>query len=204
MSLANYTDLQASVASFLHRADLAAAIPDFVTLAEHKIFADLNSRMQDTVTTLSTVASTETVACPADFINARSITVMGTSPNVTLDYKSPDQYQDEFPWGDSGTPAAYTIIGGNFYFAPLPDAAYTIRLVYQQRVPALSGSGTNWLMTSFPAVYLYAALSVAAAHIQDDDGLQKWEALYKAAIEGVNMQDWSSMATMRVKGDVAI
>lgn len=203
MSLTNYTDLQASVASFLHRSDLTSQIPDFITLAEHKIFCDLNSRLQDTVTTLSTVANTETVALPSDFINARTVTITSSTPAIPLDYKSPDQYQAEFPWGSTGTPRAYTIIGSNLYLAEVPDAVYTIRLVYQQKVPALSG-GTNWLMTSFPAVYLYGTLSVAASNLKDDAALQKWEGLYQQAIAGVNGQDWSSMATMRVKGDITL
>ena len=40
MALANYSDLQASVASFLHRDDLTSEIPDFIKLAE----ADLQVR----------------------------------------------------------------------------------------------------------------------------------------------------------------
>ena len=202
MALATYTDLITEVGNSLHRADLASRVPVFVTLAEHRIFSDLNSRYQDTVTTLTCTASTETISLPSDFINARTVVIVGQTPNVVLDYKSPDQYQAEFPWGEESTPQAYTIIGSSMYLAPIPDSEYTIRLAYQQRVPSLAANETNWLMTNFPAVYLYATLSAACADIKDGDAMQKWEALYHAAINGVNAQDWASMATMRVKSDV--
>lgn len=204
MSLTNYTDLQTSVANHLHRSDLTSIIPDLITLAEHKIYSDLDARQQDTVTTLSTVAATETVTIPADFINARTFTITSTSPHVALDYKSPDQYQKVYAaYSGTGLPQAYTIIGSNFYLAPTPDAAYTIRLVYQAKVPSLS-SGTNWLMTSYPAVYLYATLCASAPYLKDDARVQVWEALYQEAIQGVNSKDWANAATMQVKGDVKI
>lgn len=200
MALATYTDLIAEVGNILHRSDLAVRMPTFVAMAEHAIFSDLDSRMQDTVAVLSTVASTETLAVPADFINARSITVMA-SPNISLDYKSPDQYQKEFPWGNNGTPLAYTLIGANFYLAPIPDSVYPIRLAYQQKVPSLLTNSTNWLLTNFPAVYLYATLTAACSELKDDASLQKWAGAYKLAIEGVNGQDWASASTLRVKSD---
>jgi len=47
MSLANYTDLLASVATWLNRTDLTSVIPDFVTLAEERIARDLAERWRD-------------------------------------------------------------------------------------------------------------------------------------------------------------
>ena len=54
MALANYADLQASVANWLHRADLTAVIPDFVAIAEARMSADLDARDMDITTSLST------------------------------------------------------------------------------------------------------------------------------------------------------
>ena len=103
----------------------------------------------------------------------------------------------------TGYPTAYTIVGSNLYLSPVPDSAYTLRMVYQQKVPALS-SGTNWLMTNFPAVYLYASLCAAAPYLKDDNRLPVWEQIYKESIQAVNSQDWSSMANMTVRGDVTL
>ena len=37
MALTNYTELKASVADYLNRSDLTAAIPDFISLTEAKL-----------------------------------------------------------------------------------------------------------------------------------------------------------------------
>lgn len=202
MALTNYTELQASVANFLHRSDLTAIIPDLITLAEHKIYSDLNSRKQDSIATLATVSQQEFVAMPTDLINVRAM--VNATKNTTIDYKSPDALAKEFVSGVYGAPNFYTIVGDNFYFAPVPDAAYALRIAYQAKVPALSVSGTNWLMTNYPSVYLYATLCCSAPYLKDDSRVQVWEALYQQAIQGVNSADWSSSHTPTVRGSVTI
>jgi hypothetical protein len=203
MALANYADLQASVASHLHRSDLTSIIPDLITLAENRIYGDLDSRMQDTVTTLSTIAAQPYVEMPTDFINARSLTNITANPYTNLDYVSPDQFYKQYANTWSDQPQVYTIIGQKFYLAPTPDAIYSLNLVYQSKVPALS-SGTNWLMTAFPSVYLYATLLAATPYLKNDVRIPVWQQLYADAIDAVNKQDWSSMATMCVRGDVRL
>lgn len=204
MALANYTDLQSAVADHLHRDDLTAVIPDLIVLAENRIYGDLNSRQQDTVTTLSTVASQDYVDLPSDFINARTLTDVTTTPYNPLEYVSPDQFYKQYDGLSAGRPLAYTIIGSKYYLAPTPDAVYSLKNVYQAKVPALASGGTNWLMTSFPAVYLYATLLTSAPYLKNDIRLGLWQQLYSDAIEAVNSQDWSSMATMTVRGDVVL
>ena len=54
MALANYTDLQASIASWMVRTDLAAVIPDFVAIAEARINADVRLRQGISSGSLST------------------------------------------------------------------------------------------------------------------------------------------------------
>ena len=72
MALSTYSDLQTAVANHLHRSDLAGIIPDLITLAEHRIYGDLNSRKQDSVTEFSTVADQEYITLPDDFMNFRA------------------------------------------------------------------------------------------------------------------------------------
>lgn len=200
MSLATYADLQTSVANFLHRADLSGVIPDLISLAEVRINGDLDARLQDTKTTLTCVASQAYIAAPTDVISIRHLSV-DVTPIVTLDYLTPDQFETSYPWGNSGQPQVYSIIGSNIYLAPTPDSAYTLDIVYKAKVPVIS-SGTNWLLTSYPNVYLYGALCEAAPYIKDDARVQLWEAKYQEAIDSVNSQDWYSGSTMRVRADV--
>lgn len=205
MALTNYTDLQASVAGWLHRTDLAAVIPDFITLAEKRINGDLDARLQDTVATLATVAGTATAASPTDVVNIRSLTVQA-SPNQVLNYLTPDQFNTQYAAGASGLPRSFTVIGGSIYFGPIPDAIYSVQCVYKATVPPLatSAGGVNWLMTNFPQVYLMAALCASVKYTKDEASHATWEIEYKEAIQSVNDQDWYSGSTMRVRGDVRL
>lgn len=204
MALATYNDLVASVAAWTHRSDLAALIPDFIVLAEKRINGDLDARLQDTVTTLNVAAGAPSVAIPADVINIRSLTLQ-SSPNVVLDYLTPDQFNTQYAAGQAGAPQAFSVIGTSIYLGPLPDAAYGIQCVYKAAVPALAtaAGGANWLMTNYPHVYLTGALIQAAKFlVRPADQIQQLEANYAEAIKSVNATDWYSGSTMRVRHDM--
>ena len=201
MALANYADLQTAVNSFLHRSDLAGMVPDMITLAETRINGDLDARLQDTKTTLTTTANNELVALPNDTINIRHISVSGVTPISTLDYMTPDQFETSYAYEATGLPQAYTVVGSSIYLAPIPDAVYTLDLLYKAKVPNLATNSVTWLMTNYPNVYLYATLCEFAPYIKDKEMIQVWEMKYKEAIQSVNSQDWYSGSTMKVRVD---
>lgn len=205
MSLSTYSDLQTSVASFSHRSDLTTIIPDLITLAEVRINGDLDARLQDTKTTLTTVASTETVSLPTDLINIRHLSVSSVTPIATLTYQAPDAFEVGHAYVTSGIPFNYTVIGSYIYLAPIPDSAYTLDIVYKAKVPALSSTNTtNYLLTNYPKVYLSAVMCELATYTRDLDLMQTWQPQYAEAIQAVNSQDWYSGSTMRVKTDVRV
>ena len=203
MALANYTDLQATVANYLHRSDLAAIIPDFITLAEKRINGDLNARLQDTVSTLATVAGATTVALPSDMIDMRSLVLL-SSRNTVLDYLTPDQFNTQYAFQISGSPRSFTVIGGAIYLGPIPDSAYGLQITYRAALPSLATNGTNYLMTQYPAVYLNATLCEALDYIRDLEKLPVWQAKYKESLLTVISVDWYSGSQMRVRQDVRL
>lgn len=100
----------------------------------------------------------------------------------------------------SGQPIVFTVVGSNLELAPIPDAVYSLELTYQQRIPSLSvGSPTNWLLTSWPNAYLYAALLAATPFIMNDARIAVWAQLYSQTIESINGVDWYSGSTMKVR-----
>ncbi|TFH81806.1 phage adaptor protein [Pseudomonas kribbensis] len=199
MSITNYSELQASVASWLNRNDLSSNIPDFITLAEAQLSTDLKTRSMEAKVTLSTVAGTKTVALPTDMLEMRRIQVVGTY-NQPLSYRSPDELSIDYAANGSGQPVVFTVVGGNVELAPIPDAVYSLELTYQQRIPALSdASQTNWLLTTWPNAYLYAALLAATPFIMNDERLPVWASLYEKAKESINGVDWYSGSTMKVR-----
>lgn len=202
MSISTYSELQTKIKAWLHRGDLDSITPDFIMLAEQRINGDLDARLQDTVARISATQSGEYVDLPSDLINIRQLSVT-TDPIRGMKYVTPDSFRVLNPYATSGTPELYTVIGSKAYIAPIPDAAYSMNVIYKARVPALSNSvTTNWLLTTYPHVYLYGALCEAAPYLKDDNRIAVWENKYKESIDTVNAQDWYSGSTMVVRTDV--
>lgn len=198
MSLTNYTELMAGVASWLHRADLAEQIPDFIALAEARLNTDLDARAMETRVTLTATAGDAWLTLPTDVLELRRFTVV-TDPVRMLQYATPDQIAADFPASLSGCPVQYAVIGGLAQLAPVPDAAYPLELTYWQRLPPIAESTSNWLLAASPGCYLYGALCEAAPWLGDDERIKVWEGKYQQAVEGVNRIDWYSGSTMRVR-----
>lgn len=199
MSITNYTELKSSIASWLHRVDLTAQIPDFVALAEAKMSSDIDARSMELRTILTATAGNAYLTMPTDMLEMRRL-VLQTDPAITLKYATPDQISADYPLSLNGRPSVFAIIGGQAQLAPTPDSDYSIELTYKQKIPALSVSNpTNWLLTDWPNTYLYGALCAAQPFIMDDARLNLFQSLYKEAVEGINSIDWYSGSTMRVR-----
>lgn len=198
-AITDYASLQTAVANWLHRTDLTALIPDFISLAEGRMSADLNARPMEARTTLSVTSGNAYVTLPSDMLEMSRLIVQ-TDPVYTLQYRSADQISTEYPTSQVGTPKVFAVIGSQIQLAPIPDAAYTLEITYQQRIPALSGTNTtNWLVTAFPNAYLYAALLEAQPYIMNDERLPLFEKKYRDSINAINSIDWYSGSTMRVR-----
>ena len=202
MALSTYTDLQTSIANWLVRSDLTAVIPDFITLAEERIARDLRLRKQVTNTTLSTVAGTQTVTLPADFLEIENIGISSTTPQAALSVVTPEIMDRRYPAGyATGQPVVYSLLGDTIQFGPTPDAVYTISLDYYQRLN-IAVSTTNWLLTNHPGVYLNACLVEANAYLLDADRAQAYDARYRAAVDALQTTDDSALrsgSAMRVR-----
>lgn len=199
MAITDYDSLQASVANWLHRSDLAPMIPDFITMAEAHLSCDLDARSMEARTTIAVTAGNAYVTLPPDMLEMRRLVVQ-TDPVRVLKYATPDQLSTDYAVSMSGAPAVFAVIGSQIQLAPTPDSDYTLEITYQQRIPALSSSNTvNWLVTSFPNAYLYGALCAAQPYLVNDARLPTFQALYKEAVNGINGIDWYSGSTMRVR-----
>lgn len=202
MALANYTDLLASIAAWLNRTDLTAAIPDFVSLAEERIARDLRLRKQVVNTMLTTVAGVQSVTLPADFLEAEKLSITSTTPHGSMTVVTPEFMDRRFPNGyQTGKPVVYTMLGDVLQLGPTPDAAYTISLDYYQRMN-IAATLTNWLLTKHPSVYLNGCLVEASVYLMDVDKAQAYDTRYRAAVDGLQMDDDTALrsgSAMRVR-----
>lgn len=182
-----YAGLRASVADFLNRGDLAAAIPDFITLAEAQINRRL--RVRRMIGRSSAMVSAEFADTPDDFLGPISA-VLGD--NSVLDCVSVDAMAAMKCAGGSapsGTPFAYALVGAQLQFFPAPATSTRVDLTYYARPPALAAAGSNWLLSDCPDVYLYGALLQSAPYLQDDARLSTWANLFTTLLDDLQKAD---------------
>jgi hypothetical protein len=134
MPLTTYAELQAAIGDWLERADLAARIPDFITLFEAAANRRLRMREQEAAATL--VPSSGTAALPADYLAWRRVTWAGAR-RVELDYVHPSYLQAAWPSSPSGVPLVFTIEGAALKIRPVDGTA--LELDYFQKIAPLVG-----------------------------------------------------------------
>ena len=95
MAITTYSELKTAIADFLARDDLTNEIDTFIDLAESRISRELETRSQDTRTTLTTTADNAYVSLPSDMRTIRNVKIMN-NPRVTLRFLSPLQVKKEY------------------------------------------------------------------------------------------------------------
>jgi len=207
MSLATYSGLKTSIASYLNRDDLTTQIPDFITLTENKLNRDLKVRVNLIRSTTTTTANQDFYNLPSNMIELRNVTYTNTGNNYALSYMSPESLSREYGTYQSGFPRAYSTIGLYMKLAPIPEAAYSVDVNYYQKLTPLSDSNqTNDILDSFPNLYLYGSCREGAIFLNDQGQFERFTLLYNEAIAEVMNSEESAkysgtVLTMTVTGD---
>jgi hypothetical protein len=171
MTIQTYSDLQAAIASWIARADLAANIPDFIALFESVANRRLRLRQQESAATLA--PSSGVAVLPADYLAWRRVTWTGQFARE-LEYVHPSYLHALYPMLPADVPRLFTIEGGNLTIAPTDDTGLTFD--YFQKIPALSSTNpSNWLLATAPDLYLFGALAEAHGFVKDAESLALWK-----------------------------
>ena len=192
MSIASYSELQTAVASYLARTDLTSQITDFIRFAELRLRRELRIRQMLKSVTTTTTSGDSTVELPSDFLEIRDF-VVSTNPLQPLTYSSPSAFSRNARTTESGKPLDYTILASEFQLAPIPDSAYTVKLLYYAAPTFLSSTNTsNAFMANAPDALLYASLIEAEPFLMNDARINTWGAMYDRAISTLTKSDESS------------
>lgn len=207
MAIDTLDKLRSAAAYWVNRGDLTASITDFspsaidsaidqaIAFATDTVGNDLvesggYGRME-TVTVLSSTASTETISLPTDYKLQRAM-VETSNPLKVLAYKDPVSLWTLYPDSATGQPEAFTIIGSTIYLRRIPDSVRSYRFVYYQAIPDITtGSGTNWLLTYEPSLYL-AATMIELAALLNETIPEKWANIYAAKVGPLKGADKNS------------
>jgi hypothetical protein len=176
MSLTTYEGLKASIANWLNRTDLAAEIPDFISLAEDRLSQEV--RIPTIEKTISiTLDSNGAFDIPADFLELK----YAFYNNNPLERVSLTELRSSLI--TSGSPEIFAREARNFIFQPIPTMTATdkLNLIYYKNVPVLSAlNPTNELLEMGPQLYLYGSLVEASNFLGSDPS--RWETSYQSAL----------------------
>lgn len=185
MPLNTYDGLVASVAAWLMRDDLAAVIPDFISLAE----TDMNHRLRLRTQLVTATVDAAGGDLPADAVHVQSVTLDGYG---RLDFASGAE-NAAFSEGYRGGPARWFGIDGNRLVVSPTPASGQLTLRYYARIPSLGPDNqTNAVLQASPALYLYGSLLQAAPYLLDDQRTQTWGTLYQEAANLLQSADDSA------------
>jgi hypothetical protein len=192
MAYTSYSDLQTSVANYLGRSDLTAVIPDFIRFAETRLSRELRTRKMLKSATSSMTAGDARVALPTDFLEVRDLYTQG-NPRMPVTYMSPSAFTRDARADESGLPVFYTVLSAEFQFAPKPDTAYVLEILYYAQPTVLSSSNSsNVFLANYPDALLYGTLLEAEPYLINDQRSQTWALLYDRAVKNIQDSDQNS------------
>ena len=191
----DYVGLQDEIARFLMRDDLTAMIPTFVRLTEAELNRNLRVR-QMLVRAVSTVepfaAGASFITLPSDWLEAKNVQFNADSAGVrVLKYITLQEADKIRATGVTGNARYYSIHGNEIEFVPPVAEDKQIELTYYAKIPALQGdSDTNWLLNTWPDLYVYGSLLKGAEFLVDDDRAKNiWQPAYSKIFEEARLQD---------------
>lgn len=200
LDFTDYSTLVTSIAAVLHRSDLNNDIPGFVDLCE----ADMNRRLKvgdSEASTTLTLPTTGSVALPTGFTKMRRLRLYDGS--VYYDLTEAALAPSEYDGVTQGRPLVVSIVGSNIVSRPLPTQSYTLYIDYYAKFTALSGTSTNWILTSHPDAYLYGSLLHSAPFLGQDLRIQTWNQAYEKAIRGINRADFEKrFSQLKTRSDM--
>lgn len=174
-----YATLQTDIASYLHRTDLTAKIPGFISLAEAFLFRELSIKGEET--SVDGVTVDGYAELPTDFLTLTKLSMTYNGAARLLDY-APQSY---VPTSSNDNAIYYALENGKLRVYGTDDgAAYT--MYYIPTIPALSASQTtNWLLDNAPDLYLYASSLEGAKYVRNVAEVQYLSGLVPSLLDSV-------------------
>lgn len=180
-----YATLQSTVQSYLDRSDLDSLVPTFIEMAEAKMKRTLRHHKMEKRATANTTAGTRTLSLPSDFLEMRSVKRNSTYwvPLESL----PPQVLNAYA-GVQGVPKYFALVGDELHLDPIPDSVYEIEMWYFAFAVLSDSNTSNWLLETYPDMYIYGTLLEAEAYLMNDPRLPIWKQAFDEAMKQLNRE----------------
>ena len=185
----SYDSLVLNIQQYMERddPDFVAQIPNLIALAESSIAAELKTYLQLIVVETSLATNQTVLNKPARWRKTVSMKVNG-KPILLRSQDYVAQYLSE---SSSGIPTYYSEYDyNNWNFAPAPNAAYPVEIIYYAEVQPLDETNQQNLWTAIaPQAMLYGTLLQAQGYLKALDKLPVWKGYYTDAINALKKED---------------
>jgi hypothetical protein len=201
VTINTFATLKTAIANWLERTDLTDRIPEFIALAQAKMYRGQMGqdgrtwiipplRVRDMIATADIAVTSGVGALPTGWLEFLRLWIDSTDqPN--LKYLPPQTFYDNAGAHNTAGAAsllAYTLEGSTIRTAA--PTTETLKSVHYAAFTAMSGDGdADWLLLNAPNVYLDGALAEAYGGFIRDAEAAAYHALnFSAAIKGLNAQ----------------
>lgn len=199
----NYSQLSTLIQEYVQSTETSfvANIPNFVQLAEERIYNSVQIPALRKTSTASAVIGNQYMSMPSDWLATFSLAIINPTTNVYsfLLNKDVNFMRECFTTAATSGPPAYYAVWDNdtMLLGPTPDLAYTLELNYYYYPPSIVDVGTSWLGTNFETVLLYGSLREAYTYLKGEADLAaSYEQKYQEALaqidrlgDGLDRQD---------------
>lgn len=200
MAYDTYAGLQTTIADWLHRSDLTAKIPDFISLAERVINRRLNIFPREVEQPLTAPTIGRTVALPSDFGQPIGLYMTDLAPREELTQLTAAQLNVDLV--NRLRPLYWAIDGVNIAFESPSDQAYPMVLRYQQNVILSTLAPSHPTFVRYPDLYLYGALSNAAPYVRDDARWPTWDGKFKELLREAAQDAGMAYADSEIRTEI--
>jgi hypothetical protein len=164
-----------------------ANIPNFVQLAEERIYNAVQIPAIRKNQTGALTASNKYLTLPTDWLATFSLAVINptTQAQTFLLNKDVNFIRESFPTPtDTGTPTHYAQFDAStLLIGPTPNLSYAVELHYYYYPESIVTAGTSWLGDNFETVLLYGSLREAYQYMKgEEDITAQYEAKYQEAL----------------------
>jgi len=208
----NYSQLVQAIEDYCQNTEptFVSNIPNFVQLAEERVYNAVQIPAIRKNQTGTTTASNKYLTLPTDWLATFSLAVIDpvTGAQTFLLDKDVNFIRQSYPIPTStGTPAYYAQFDvSTLIIGPTPDISYAVELHYYYYPTSIVTAGTSWLGTNFEEVLLYGSLREAYLFMKGEtDIIQNYEQKYQEGLallkqlgDGKNRRDAYRNGQVRV------
>jgi hypothetical protein len=167
--IANYNELVDKLETWLRRDNLAPDIPTLIRFGEQQLMFQLKVPEMILRTFVGLGAGSDTVALPTNFLAIRSL----SNGDIVMRNKTTANMMRDDDGVTSGIPLDYSINGSNLLVRPIANGTVSLLLEYWGFPAFLSSNNqTNSILTKYPSLYLYSALTFGYDLVRHSDQLK--------------------------------